>query len=1175
MADIKQIEFAIKGNDLATKPLSEIGEAITKLTASLAEIVPASEKGEKNLSELTAVAGELKTALKGLAADQAIIDQFTSLTAQIGETDGKLQGLRAGADAAKLALANAVAPTAALRKEAQTAATAANAQAKALASQVARLEKLKLTASSAGVDLNQLAASQSKVDSAFNAAAPALARTNAALAAYSLNQKKAAAAAREHAEAEKVAAEKIEAAHRAMELFTGEAPSLMRTFREWRQGLVGLALAYVSVEGAIEQVKGAYEDLEKLEGARSQLKSSFGEDAGKQMAYVRDEADKLGKGYIELTVNYAKFASAAKANNVSLSNTRSIFETFAEAAKVKKLSDEQVETMFGALTKIMAKDSVGASDVFRKLTAELPDFAGAIRASFGTGDLTGEQFDKILKSGKLTGDMLVGLAASYRETFAEQLPESTADAGAAIARFQNAFKNLKQQVIEGGALEVLTNALGNLTVYLKSDDGKKFGEKMGAALKTVAEGFAWLTEHLGVVKGALEGLAAVWIFRSAWGAYNDIKRIAEGFALLAGNVTLLKTELNLASLAALRLGAQLKLAAGVVGAGLAGWELGTWLYENVAGVRVAATAIIGSFDIMWETIKGKGKLAWTAIFDHSNYAAQAAEFDKAQLKRIADFREQMRSAGRDEDGAALPASGVAGDAGAGKPHTESAADAAARTKAEILVQMGLIDDAAKGVSNHLSGLRAELAKHNATELQAFIIGLDMQLKPVRDEIAKLSTEYGKNADATVAKLRAGLAAYRADAIKQQGDTFSEHAVKDSKQEIENAIRLRDILIHNEEIKKTGGQSPEKTQANIGAISAKANADIGPRITALIAEIGKLKPDVQKKLEQTTAELQGMLAALVDKPAADRVKEMTAPAEELIRLLDLRAAKLGEIKQLEVAGALSKGDALEKEKQIAAEYASVIKGALAYAQVLRTSKDLTADELTQLESMANKLEIAGRKATAVPDALYTEVQVNNDIAAGMTKVGAAFAKHLGQAHGLKGAFQAAGAAFKQFASDFLLKIGEMILQKTILNALEGTAGTGAVSAGNTGSWGGIISAGVAALTASHMGGMAGAGVPRQIHAAYFNNAPRMHSGGMAGLGPNEIPAILQRGEEVLARNDARNAMNGGKTSTPQHIQVVNAIDHESVVRQGLQAPSNTKVVLNMIRANRQSIKSALA
>ena len=55
---------------------------------------------------------------------------------------------------------------------------------------------------------------------------------------------------------------------------------------------------------------------------------------------------------------------------------------------------------------------------------------------------------------------------------------------------------------------------------------------------------------------------------------------------------------------------------------------------------------------------------------------------------------------------------------------------------------------------------------------------------------------------------------------------------------------------------------------------------------------------------------------------------------------------------------------------------------------------------------------------------------------------------------------------------------------------------------------------------HAGGMVGAPGPgRVVPALAFAHAPRMHSGGWAGLRPDEVPAILQRGERVLSRREA--------------------------------------------------------
>lgn len=65
---------------------------------------------------------------------------------------------------------------------------------------------------------------------------------------------------------------------------------------------------------------------------------------------------------------------------------------------------------------------------------------------------------------------------------------------------------------------------------------------------------------------------------------------------------------------------------------------------------------------------------------------------------------------------------------------------------------------------------------------------------------------------------------------------------------------------------------------------------------------------------------------------------------------------------------------------------------------------------------------------------------------------------------------------------------------------------------------------------HSGGVVGqGGTSRRVPASIFADAPRYHSGGVAGLRPNEVPAILERGETVIP--------NGAKAKTaPQETRV---------------------------------------
>lgn len=71
-------------------------------------------------------------------------------------------------------------------------------------------------------------------------------------------------------------------------------------------------------------------------------------------------------------------------------------------------------------------------------------------------------------------------------------------------------------------------------------------------------------------------------------------------------------------------------------------------------------------------------------------------------------------------------------------------------------------------------------------------------------------------------------------------------------------------------------------------------------------------------------------------------------------------------------------------------------------------------------------------------------------------------------------------------------------------------------GSMGSAGGFMNVGV-----RHGGGTIGdlAFAYRRVHSSIFNDAPRLHS----GLGPNEFPAILERGERVIRKGQTKEAV----------------------------------------------------
>jgi hypothetical protein len=98
-------------------------------------------------------------------------------------------------------------------------------------------------------------------------------------------------------------------------------------------------------------------------------------------------------------------------------------------------------------------------------------------------------------------------------------------------------------------------------------------------------------------------------------------------------------------------------------------------------------------------------------------------------------------------------------------------------------------------------------------------------------------------------------------------------------------------------------------------------------------------------------------------------------------------------------------------------------------------------------------------------------------------------------------------------------------------------------------------GGADVRVAHGGMVAGVagGTTRHVDPLIFAGAPRYHSGGMVGLQPDEVPAILQRGERVLSRAEV--ARGGGDAGATMTINIAGANGDQhliDLVQQGISA-----------------------
>ena len=197
-------------------------------------------------------------------------------------------------------------------------------------------------------------------------------------------------------------------------------------------------------------------------------------------------------------------------------------------------------------------------------------------------------------------------------------------------------------------------------------------------------------------------------------------------------------------------------------------------------------------------------------------------------------------------------------------------------------------------------------------------------------------------------------------------------------------------------------------------------------------------------------------------------------------------------------------------------------------------------------------------------LITAEEINNQLADGIANSFKSFAEAIANGENAVDAFW---QAFRQFAADFLIQIGQMIVKQLFLNALSAAFG------GTTGGVGGVIAGGIASIF--HEGGVAGEAAPaRAVSPSWFTNATRYHTGGIAGLAPNEVPAILEKNEEVLPENDPRHRNNAGGRSGERPLRIINTLDAVALLEAALADAGSDEVIVNKMRDLKDDIRPAI-
>ncbi|MCE1239519.1 MAG: tape measure protein [Azonexaceae bacterium] len=1153
--DEKKIDLRIRTRYEGKRTLTELVDQIQTLGKALDKQQSDADKGAAGIKALEAGYQKLVGSLQGVQAAFNATLRYERQEAALAKVSGRLDGARQKLDAFNASLSKGDAIT---DKQVNQQFKLAAAVDRAAAAQEKAKNRLAETAAS----LSRYGIEATKIADAQRQMAGVISRGNTAL---------------------KSQEEAIDRVALAQNKLAGS--NVGASLERIQQHVIGLAAAYVGLHQGAGLATSSVDAFSAREGVKNQLALAFGNNqdtVDREYDYIRGQADRIGIELDRASKSYAKFATSAAMAGKAQQEIQYIWESFAEVGRIANLSGDDFDGVFKALEQITSKGKIQAEELRGQLGDRL---FGAFQIAAKALKDTFPDLDAALKGGEVTADQLLKIAEEYRKTVADQLPAATKSLAAEQARLNNAILDFKLAIADAGFADRFRTLLERLTEALKGDDGKKFAEALSTAFSTVADALVWLSENIDTVTNALKALIALYAINTAGKAAKGVADYADALKTLTTEAKITIKELGL-----------LRGAFAVLQAGLSGFAIGTWAQEEFETVRKAGVAMVTGIEMLWArlragaailyeelprharnamiaalnaltwgtrqmlTVMQKGleaigqtdlartvgntiaKLTWT----YEEQSGRIAEVNKglaADLQRIRDIGQDMWNDAERRK----PAKVMSTTSPTERPQTDSTPKGKIPTEADLAKRQRLVDE----ITRALDTIDTKVDRAQTHSLQAQLDAIDSQYRELGKKIAAVGgtagDEFGRRLSDSLSQLRAQVIA---KFNKELGDERA-------------ALAARLDAVDAAAGRRTVGD----IEARLGAIRTQYESTYREieEFRARLATNGmppQEADEAKSRLDAGIAELQQLET---QKFYRDELRRQEA---EVNHLLDIRAERLKSIADQEAGSLITSADARAQTEAaittLQPQIQTMVDSAVAFAESLRGAFDPLI-----IDAFIARLETIKGSAKGLGDNFkLTAKQVDDMLGTRATQAFDEMAKSLGGAvAGQKSwndAIKDSGRAFLQFAADFIREISLMIIKAMVLKAIQ--------SSGAGGWIGTAVNAAV-----KHEGGLVdGGGRKRSASPFMFVGAPRYHTGGIAGLAPNEYPAILKKNEEVLTEDDPRNILNrgavGGGQPTMQDVTVANYVDAESFMQSALAKPTGRKLIMNVLSAERSALRT---
>lgn len=785
------------------------------------------------------------------------------------------------------------------------------------------------------------------------------------------------------------------------------------------------------------------------------------------MKDMREESDRLGINFIDMTSQFASFTAASQATGLSTDTLRKIFIGVSEATTALQLPAEQTRGAFFALQQMMAKGKVNSEEFRLQLAERLPI---AMTAATRATGLTTAQFQKMLEEGKLiSSEFLPKFAAELRKLAAPSLGSAVQSLNAEFNRTRNTFEAFLDAIGSGGFREGLKRLL------------KAFNDNQMVILE-LGKALGFLFNVLGT------GLSVIFRFTKALADLVGETTVAYGILLLTGG------------LLAKMLGNVFKLIGGLgkLGGSFKNTAVASALARvSLSGILTAAKGLLKFIPLVGQVLT-----ALTLVFKGGTALGVEFRGEFISVGDIVVFQlKRMVSSLVDFGTKTLPNWVSDSFFAVGEvikyfeslhPAVEAIftfiREATFKDFINAIISGGAVIGAALVLGfehfyehgkYYLDLLVVEFKKfaNSVTESVPEILGGGGKIFDVDDVIPKPESLREKAKLLRMVMDEATSTDYAGDAVKSFAKANAE-AVQEIYKE---RIRLR-----KEEAEEAARLKKEFSESNIPANSPLSEAELKKRLSTL--------KKIRKELDDAAND-NDLLAILPDS------RRVVVEAENNLRKVkDFYTRTKEELKRL--GGEFTEAD-IELEKQRISAKEELLRRAK--VEAVKLAKEEAIERLRASTSTLDQLDAALKQMS-----LEAELRTGE-----MTDF-------------FKESFDRAKDALAEFVTTGKLDIKSFVdfaakeLAKIAINEITGGF-TQSGGGGNSAS--GFLSTAASVIGSFfHTGGKVGSptAYKKAVNPALFHNAPRFHS----GLRADEFPAILQRGETVVPRNQSPSTFMGG-------------------------------------------------